>query len=206
MNTDKPFIIIGAGGHAKVVIDLIQSCGGTIKGIVDSDKTLWGSALLGLPILGGDDLILEHDTNDIVLANGIGTAAKRGDTGLDIRTRIYNDFTAKTYNFPALIHPASTISGHAEIKGGAQIMAGSIVQVSAIIGENTIINTRASIDHDSTIGAHSHIAPGATICGTVNIGEGVYVGAGTVIFQGVNAPDNIVISGGATIRKSSDLA
>lgn len=202
----KPFIIIGAGGHAKVVIDLLQTLGHEIKGIVDTNEEIHGSDILGVKILGSDEIIEDFGPNEVHLAIGVGAIASRDQTGLDIRTRIYNEWHKKGYNISALIHPAAIVSEHAEIQSGAQIMAGVVVQPASIIGENVILNTRCSVDHDSIIGAHSHIAPNATICGAVTIGNGVYVGANATIFQGIKSPDDIVIPGGSVIRKIEDLS
>ena len=203
---NKDFIVIGAGGHAKVCIDLIQACDCTVVGILDNNESLWGGNVLDIPVLGSDEVIATYNAADIALANGIGAIAKRGDTGLNARTNIYTNFVAKGYRFPALIHPSSTVSQHAKIHDGAQIMAGAIVQAGAIISENVIINTRASIDHDSTIGAHSHIAPGAILCGNVTVGKSTYIGAGATLFQNINVPESIVVAGGAVIRTNADLS
>lgn len=204
--TQNPFIIIGAGGHAHVVIDLIQVCGFEILGIVDSNPKRHNTDVLGVPVLGDDAIILEHNNSNISLANGVGAIAKRDETGLAPRTDIYTAWRDKGYRFPPLIHPSAVISPHSIIHSGAQIMAGAILQAGTCIGENSIINTRASIDHDNRIGAHSHIAPSVTLCGNVNIGRGVYVGAGALVFQGVQTANEVVIAGGDIVRKNSDIA
>ena len=109
------------------------------------------------------------------------------------------------YGAVMVIHPKAVIAHSARIGWGAQIMAGAIVQANAVIGDNVLINTNASVDHDCIIGPHCHIAPGAVLCGYVNIGEGSFIGAGAIIVQGVQLePGSFIPAGSLVVSQKQD--
>ena len=200
------FIVIGTGGHASVVADMLRRLDEPILGITDKNESRVGSRILDIPILGDDSVLRGYDADRIWLANGIGispSAPKDGppDPGTGLRRRIYQKLRAAGFAFPALKHPSAIVATAVEIAEGAQIMAGAVVQPRAIIGENAVVNTSASIDHDCIIGAHAFVAPGAVLCGTVYVSAGVLIGAGAIILPGVSIGENAVIGAGACIRK-----
>ncbi len=186
-----PVIIIGAGGHAKVVVDALRRSGRDILGLVDNDPEKVGATVLGVPVIGGDDAIEKHTPADVNLAIGLGLVRQR--------QALFSAFKESGYAFAKVIHPAAVVADNARIGEGAQIMAGAIIQPDAIIGDNVIINTRASVDHDCVIGDHVHIAPGATLAGGVWIGEGSMIGVGATLLENVRIGDNCIIAGGATV-------
>jgi sugar O-acyltransferase (sialic acid O-acetyltransferase NeuD family) len=191
---NKPIIVIGAGGHAKVVIDTLMQCGSAILGAVDADSNRHGQSVLGIPVIGNDEEIFKHEKRSVVLINGVGST----DIS-DHRKNIHQQFLSAGYTFQSLIHPSATLAHDVKIADGAQIMAGVVIQPGCIIGTNTIINTRASIDHDCTIGAHCHIAPGAVLGGNIIIGDGCHIGAGTTIIQNTTINPNVLVGAGATV-------
>ncbi len=198
-------IVIGAGGHARVVIAELRAGGHKFAGLVDADAALHGKALDGVPILGGDDVIDGHPPADIILANAIGNRRARiGDSALTIRRTLFERFVARGYRFASIISPAAFISPTAQLGHGCHIFAGAIVQPAAVIGANTIVNTGAQVDHDCVIGAHCHITPGAVVCGAVTLGDEVHVGAGAVIVHDVNVGARAMIGAGAVVV--SDVA
>lgn len=199
---NKKVFIIGAGGHAKVVLENLLSQDYKVEGFLDQNKQLWNTEIMGHKVLGSDDLINNYDPNEILLVNGIGSACTRENTGLKVRTKIFNIFASKGYKFLNAIHSSAVISKFCNIGQSTQIMAGSIIQPSVKIGENVIINTKSSIDHDCDIGDNSHIAPGSTICGSVKIGKGSFIGSGAIIIQGIDIGDNVIVAAGATVRKN----
>jgi len=186
-----PVIIIGAGGHAKVVVDALRRSGREILGLVDNDLEKVGETVLGVPVIGGDDAIEKYTPADVNLAIGLGPVRQR--------QALFSTFKKRGYAFANAIHPAAVVADSARIGEGAQIMAGAVIQPDAIIGDNVIINTRASVDHDCVIGDHVHIAPGATLAGGVWIGEGSMIGVGATLLENVRIGDNCVIAGGATV-------
>ncbi len=190
----KPIIILGAGGHAKVLIDTLQRQSANILGVTDPDPELHGKDVLGIPIIGDDNSILQYGVNDILLVNGLGKVNHSNK-----RMQIYDTFKERGYIFIGVIHPSAVISSGAYLAEGVHVMAGAIIQTLATVGVNTIINTRASIDHECIVGNHCHVAPGVTISGGVEIGDNVLIGAGATIIQGVKLGIHCVVAAGAVV-------
>ncbi|MDP3559068.1 MAG: acetyltransferase [Legionellaceae bacterium] len=191
----QPLILIGAGGHAKVLLGLIQSAGLHLLGVcapelVEQGVDIWR----GVPVLGaGKDLSI-YSPAQVCLVNGVGR--RIGDTS---RQCVFDQFKAQGYFFPALIHPSTYVDTSAILKEGAQVMAGAVIQADASIGENVIVNTSANVDHDCVVEAHVHIAPGAILCGNVRVCAGAFIAAGATLTQGVSIGKNVVVGAGATI-------
>jgi sugar O-acyltransferase (sialic acid O-acetyltransferase NeuD family) len=194
--TARPVIILGAGGHSRVLIDTLKSFAVEIKGITEPDVNLHGSRVMGIPIIGDDSFILKYKVNEIKLVNGLGMV-NRFDRRR--RARVYEAFKERGYNFTGVIHASAIISFEADLADDAQVMAGAVIQTAVTIGANTIINTRASVDHECTVGRHVHIAPGATVSGGVTIGDGVLIGAGATIIQGLHVGANSTVAAGAVV-------
>lgn len=192
----KPIIILGAGGHAKVLIDALQYQSANILGVTDPDPELHGKDVMGIPIIGDDNSILQYGVNDIMLVNGMGKVNCSNK-----RMQIYQTFKERGYIFAKVIHPSAVISTGVYLAEGVHIMAGAIIQTLATIGVNTIINTRASIDHECIIGDHVHIAPGATISGGVKIGDNVLIGAGATVIHGIHVGASSIVGAGAVVKK-----
>lgn len=191
-----PVIIIGGGGHAKVLIDALLLNKVFILGIVDADLSQKGNSILGIPVIGDDDAVFKYEPGKIHLVNGIGSV------GLPVkRQRVFDKFKDKGFTFASVIHPSAVISSDVEVCEGAQIMAGSIIQSGSRIGIDSIVNTKASVDHDCIIGDHVHIAPGVTISGGVCVGNGVHIGTGAIVIQGINIADGSLVGAGSLVFK-----
>ncbi|PKK88735.1 MAG: sugar acetyltransferase [Candidatus Wallbacteria bacterium HGW-Wallbacteria-1] len=199
-------LIIGAGGHARVLTDLFDSisnseggsdclCGNLkIRGYIDNDENLWGASFLGKPVLGGDEYLMNSDPEEVVLVNAIGSVSS-----LKVRRNVHDRFSAMGFSYQTLIHPFSWVSPSAVVEEGCQIMAGAIVQTGARIGSGTIVNTKASVDHDCKIGKCCHLAPGTTLSGNVTLGDGVHIGTGATVIQGIKIGSRAVIGAGAVV-------
>lgn len=155
-----PVIIIGAGGHAKVLLSILDSMNLNIIGITDTDKKLIGEKMHGLSIIGDDQVVFNYNPEAIMLVNGVGSTKTT-----EKRKSIYNLFKSKSYNFLTLIHPSTTVSYDVTIGEGVQAITGAIIHPYCRIGENTVIGGGSFIGHDCKIGKHVFIAPGVTICG-----------------------------------------
>lgn len=187
-------ILLGSGGHARVVLHLARACGMQADALCDPGLVGQGiSTWEGLTFLGGDEA-LEGKDQAKPLLNGVGVMP-----GSQARARLQAKMTAVGWTFPALIHPAAWVAKDADLGAGVQIVAGAIVQPGCQMGEGTILNTKASLDHDSRTGRFCHIAPGATLCGGVTLGDHVFVGAGATIVQGIKIGEGAVIAAGAVI-------
>ncbi|MDD3269530.1 MAG: acetyltransferase [Syntrophomonadaceae bacterium] len=190
----KPVIILAAGGHSRVLINILQLLKAEIIGITEMDERHSSQLIAGIPVIGADQLIFKYPPNEIELVNGLGRANSSNP-----RKILYEKFKKAGYSFARIIHPSAIIAGDVELGEGVQIMAGSIIQPGSCIGNNTIINTGVVVDHDVWTGDHVHIAPGATISGGVRIGCGVLIGTGATIIQGISIGDHSLIAAGAVV-------
>ncbi len=193
----RPIIIVGAGGHAKVVIDTLLASSSEIIGATDSNPEKIDTRILGLPVIGTDEVILQYNPEAIYLANGIGSVGLPA-----IRMKIFNYFKRLGYSFISLRHPSAVVGLDVVAAEGTQIMAGAIIQPGCRIGLNAIINTGTLIDHDCVIGSHVHLAPGATLSGGVSMEDGVHIGAGAVLIQGIQIGKNSMVGAGAVVVKN----
>jgi sugar O-acyltransferase (sialic acid O-acetyltransferase NeuD family) len=193
----KPFIILGAGGHAAVIRDLLDCLGHEIAGVISPEHPI-GSAWQGLPSLGNDDRLNHKTAPDFAYALGVGLMPQQ----TRLRVELFARLGALGLEVPTLIHPSAIIARSAQLGQGVQILAGVVVQACATIGDNVLINTRASVDHHCIIGAHSHIAPGAVLCGEVIMGEGGFIGAGATVIQGIQIGAHTQVAAGATLYHS----
>lgn len=197
---DRPVIVLGSGGHSKVVIDVLRHQDVRILGIVEADATKVGNTMLGIEIIGDDSAILGYSPEQIYLINAVGSAGVS-----EVRERLFMQFKQLGYNFAITIHPSAVIASDVQLGEGVQVMAGAIIQAGTVIGKNTIVNTKASIDHDCIIGEHVHISPGATLSGNVTVGESCHIGAGSTVIQGIQIGCHTLIGAGAVVvRNISD--
>ena len=192
---DKPVILLGSGGHAKLLLEIISNDGCSILGII-TNKLESDTFFSDYKILGKDKSIDEHKNTNVIIANGLGFMP--GNTR---RLEMYNDLKQKNYKFKSIIHPSSIVSKSAKIFEGAQLLINSVVSSSSIVGENTIINTGATVDHDCIIEKNCHIAPGVICSGNVNIKENSFIGAGSVIIQGISIGKNCIVGAGSVVYK-----
>lgn len=190
-------IVLGAGGHARVVIDGLRRAGFLVIGACAPELAAGRTGPLGVPALGRDDALENYDRSTLLLANGVGSTGTP-----ELRQRVFEVKVAQGWSFVVLVHPAAVTAGNCELGDGAQIMAGAVLQSGARIGRNTIVNTSASVDHDCAIGDHVHIAPGAVLSGDVTVGTGSHIGTGAVVTQGVVIGDDVLIGAGATITRA----
>lgn len=194
-------IVIGAGGHGAVVVDALLHTGAPLLAVTDANAVNHGTNILGVPVIGNDDEVLKLDPDTVFLVLGVGIGAGDLRQGLAVRRRIYDRFIKGGYQFSELIHPSAVIGANVSLAAGVEIMAGAVVQTGTKIDANCIINTRAVLDHDCRVGAHSHIAPGAVLGGGVVVGEAVHIGIGAVVVQNINIGDGAVIAAGAVVTK-----
>ena len=190
---NKSVIIMGDGGHAKVLTDLLQLLARKIIGYT-STKFQKEEEFFGIKCLGNDSVIEDYAPEEIKLVNAIA-AMPRSDT----RREIGDKMRKRGYQFATLIHPSAIVAKSVIIEEGVQIMAGSVIQSGTKIGIDSIINTNASIDHDCSIGKSVHIAPGVTMSGNVTIDDYAHVGTGTSIIQGIKIGKASIIAAGSVI-------
>ena len=183
-------LVIGAGGHAKVVIEALRAAGFDPVGLVDPRPD--APALLGVPVLGGDDALPRLRAEGIetaVIALGSNRARERAGEGL----------RALEFRLPAVVHPAAFVSPSARIGEGVVVMARAVVGTLAEIGALAILNTGCIVEHDNRIGPCAHIAPGAVLAGTVRVGARALVGVGAAARPGVSIGADAVVGAGSAV-------
>ena len=188
---------LGAGGHSRVVIEILQ-LGGQLRivGLLDPRAELHGVEIHSIKILGDDSLLPKLRDEGITHAFiGVGTVG-------DIRPRlkVYEKVRQAGFELVPAIHPRAFISPTANIGAGLTIMAGAIVNPLAIIGDNVIVNTAASVDHDCRLGDHVHISPGANLGGGVTVGARSMIGMGAIILPGVTIGMDVIVGAGSLVK------
>ena len=188
-------ILIGGGGHARVLIELINEGGDyQIAGILDPNLKV-GEQVKGIPVLGTDtelSLLQEQGVQNVAIA--VGSVKSN-----DLRITLFEQCHQLGLNMPSLVHHRAILSTDVSLSAGVQIMAGAIIQTDTTIGAGTVINTGAQVDHDCQIGNHAFLAPGVVLSGGVTVGDRAFVGAGAVVIQGVNIGEQAVIAAGAVV-------
>lgn len=190
----KRILIFGAGGHAKVLLDLIALVPEwEAVGVLDDDPEKAETEVLGVPVVG-------------VIADAAGVRRELGAEGAafgigDNRIRAKWFSLAETAGLsPAtLVHPSAVVSPSAVLSPGAAVLAGAVVNAGSVIVHNACLNTGASIDHDCKIGRHAHILPGATLTGAVEVGAYAVVGAGAVVNPSVKIGRNAYVGAGSVV-------
>lgn len=190
----QPVVIIGAGGHGKILADALIALGHPVLGFADTNPEKRNTTVLGIRVMGGDDAVSRQPADEVLLVNGVGSTGS-----LALRRAIYLRFTKLGYRFMTVVHPRATVARTVMLGDGVQVMAGAVVQVDARIGENTIINTGATVDHDCVIGRHCHIAPGCALSGGVEIGDECHIGTGVSIRQAVKLGARTIVGAGAAV-------
>ena len=188
-------ILIGAGGHARSCIDVIESSQHfEIAGLVEKDKDLIDRNFK-YPTLGADDdleILRTKYSYAIVTVGQIKSAI--------IRIKLFQLLETLNFELPVILSKNAYVSKSAQIGKGTIIMHGAIVNANAIIGQNCIINNRALIEHDAVIGDHCHIATGAIINGEVSVGNQTFIGSGAITKQAISIGKNCVIGVGVVLK------
>jgi UDP-perosamine 4-acetyltransferase len=184
-------VVIGAGGHAKVVIEAIRAAAmGEVAGLIDPAPA--APRLLGVPVLGGDEML------ERLRGEGIGGAVVAlGDNAL--RERIGRRLRELEFVLPCVIHPAALISPSAGIADGTVIMAAAVVGAETVIAHLAIVNTGAVVDHDNWIGIAAHVGPACGLAGNVHVGDRAQLGVGSAVRPGIRIGTDAIVGAGAAV-------
>ena len=187
-------ILVGAGGHGKVVLDILQCMGGhRVVGFLDADPQLHGTQIAGVPVLGGINQLLKIRQQKIRSA-----LIAIGDNR--VRQQYAKEAQDSGFELITAIHPRATIAKSATIGKNVVIAAGAVICTEARIGDSTIINTSAVIDHECVIGQAVHVAPGALLAGRVMVEDLAFIGMGAKIIQCLTIGDHATVGAGAVVR------
>ena len=183
-------LLLGAGGHGRVVADIAAATGWVDVAFLD-DRWPALSWNLAWPVLGAfADLAARAIERPTTLVTMGGNRS---------RLRTHRNLRERAYFIPTLIHPSAVVSPHATIGAGCVVMANAVINAGARIGEAVIVNTAATIDHDCRLADGVHVSPGAHLAGDVDIGEASWVGIGSAIREGVVIGADVVVAAGAAV-------
>lgn len=181
-------IVLGAGGHGKVIADAVIRSNRKLIGFLD-DRDL--TSILGVPVLGLIDDWVRFQSAEIIIGIGDNTVRHR------VAARIKSG--SQTVRWATVIHPSAVIAGSVSIGKGVAILAGTVVSPDTQIGDHVIVNTGSTVDHDCVIGDFVHIAPGANLAGGVRVDTAALIGIGAVVIPGCHIGAHSVIGAGAAV-------
>jgi acetyltransferase EpsM len=187
----KPLVVIGAGGHSKVIRDIITSCGEYEVIAVLDDRYCESKTegfIIFAPISHARQLILEKNPYFIIaIGNNI------------VRQRIAEKLLSLSASFATIIHTSAVISPSAQLGEGTVVLPNAVINAASVIGRHVIINTSSVIEHDNVIEDYAHISPGTILTGNVQVGIGTHIGAGSTVIPGKRLGDWSIIGAGSTI-------
>lgn len=192
----KSLILIGGGGHCKSVIEVAESAGYEIKGILDMPDEVGKEVLSGHKVIGTDDEIPQYveECDFIITVGFIKNPA--------LRIKLYNKVKAAGGRLATIIASTAHVSKYAELGEGTVIMHHAFVNAGAKIGDNCIINTFVNIEHDAEVGNQCHISTGTMVNGECKIGENCFIGSQSVCANCIEIASDIIVGAGSVVRKS----
>jgi len=190
---NKGLIMIGSGGHARVLASIIAKLGHRLDYVSTQEKKIT-QKFKNIKHVTDSYIESDIDPNKYLLINGIGPNPYNNN-----RRDIYKKFKDLSFNFATVISKDSLIDKDVKVSEGVQILDGVQINTGSKIGIGTVVNSKSSIDHDCDIGEHNNISPGVVICGGVKTSTQVYIGAGAVIANGINIYRNSVIGAGVSV-------
>lgn len=198
MQSKTPVVGIGAGGHAKVILDILQYYDEYhVVGLTNADPGTHGQTVLGVLVLGGDEILPRLWTEGVTCAFiGVGSI---GDSAL--RQRLFEEALVQEFRIINAIHPNATVAQSVKMGQGTVVMAQAVLNPDVVVGANVIINTGAQVDHDCIVGDHAHVAPGAHVSGGVTIGSSAHIGVGATIIQGIKIGESAIIGAGSLVLR-----
>jgi len=190
-------ILIGAGGHARSCIDVIEASGKyKIAGLIEKNKSNLKENL-NYPIIGADDDLERLRTKysfALVTIGQIKSPQKR--------IKLFSLLRRLDFKLPIIISPKAYISKYSNIGQGTILMHNSIINANTIIGENCIINNKVLIEHDVVVGNHCHVSTGAIINGNVSVGNQTFIGSGVITKESISIGNNCIIGAGKLVKQN----
>ena len=189
-------VVLGAGGHAKVVIEVLRA-GSQFKPVAVTDPRPGLSEICGIPVVGDDRhlpaLLAQGIRHFVVAVGGVPQTAPR--------TRLFEMAVRVGLRPITAVHPSAVIADGVQLGPGTTVMARAVVNPGARVGNNVIINTGAIVEHDVQLGNHAHVGPAVCLCGNVEVRDGVFVGAGAIIREGIRVGAEAVVGAGAVVLR-----
>ncbi len=188
-------VVIGGGGHAKVLIGLLKKLPWNVMGYVDPEER---GIILGVPRLGGDDILPEllHTYGRCGAIIGVGKI-----DASPLRTTLQQAVEAAGFELPVAVSPHAVVNDEVALGPGTVVLDGAVVNSGSETGRGCIVNTNSTLEHDCRLGVNVHVASGATVCGGVTIGANCLIGAGATVVQNVRICDNCVLGAGSVVMQ-----
>ena len=187
-----PLAIVGAGGHAKVVIDILECAGRhRILALFDDDTRKWGRTLSGYRVVGGIEEFLADWRQRCAVVVAIGDNSAR--------YKLSRRLTEQGVRLASAIHPTAVVARDVSLGAGTVVVALGVVNPGSLTGGGAIVNTSASVGHDCVLGECVFIAPGARLTGDVHVGDFSFVGAGASVVPGRTIGRNVRVGAGAVV-------
>lgn len=188
------FVGLGAGGHARVLIDLIRRCNGEVVGLLvgPADPT---EEFESVPVLGTDDKLAALRTSGLInafVAVGTTRASRH-------REKLHKLCIQEGFHLPPLIHPTAIVGTDVLLGPGCQLLAGTIINSGAHLADGCLVNTGAIVEHDCILEAFVHCSPGAILGGNVRVGARSHIGLGARVLQGVTIGSDVTVGAGAVV-------
>lgn len=190
----SPIVVVGGGGHAKVIISILRKLKYyDILGYTDLKNN---GAVLGIPYIGSDTELAALGARQ----SKLNAVLAVGQVGLgQARYELWTQLQPTALTFPLLVSPDAVVNQGVEVGEGSVVMDGAVINTGARIGRGAIINTNSTVEHDVVVGDWVHVAPGATISGGVTIGRLSMIGAGATIIEGRKIDPGCMVGAGATV-------
>lgn len=191
----KPIILLGGGGHCKSVIEVAESVGRQILGILDRPEEV-GKEVIGYSVIGTDDDIAQYaDKAEFVVTVGFIKSPA-------IRERLFRQVKEAGGQLATIVASTAYVSRHATLGEGTVVMHHAFVNAGARVGCNVILNTFCNIEHDAIVGDQCHISTGTMVNGDCQVGRNVFIGSQSVLANGIAVGDDIIVGAGSLVRKS----
>ncbi len=190
MEREKCCYVLGAGGHAKVVISTLRAVGYTILEVYDDDPYKWGRTCLGVSISGPISKIEQSFSASAVVAIGDNR----------VRQTIVSKLTQVCW--VTAVHPSAVVDSSVQLGVGTVIFAGAVIQPETRVGDHVIVNTGTTVDHDNIIDSYVHLAPGVHLAGNVTVEEGAFLGISSVVTPGVSIGSWAVVGAGSVVIRN----
>lgn len=188
---NRKVVMIGWGGHAKVLKDVLDANETTVAAVVAPEVP---KSVRADRYHSDDEFMSACNPSEVILVNAVGSLP-----GSTVRRNIFDTYKQVGFEFLTIVSEGAMLSPSVILEEGVQVMPGCIIQAEARIGANSIINTGSIIEHDCFIGSDCHIAPKVALSGEVSVGENTHIGIGAVIAQGVKIANNVTIGAGASV-------
>ena len=186
--TDE-IVVYGAGGHGKVVAEILVTSSRAVTGFIDDSLALSGGKIIGLPVFPADEWLRSHAGASVALGIGDNHARERASCLIQKRS----------HQLISAIHPAAIVSRSARLGAGVVIMAGAVLNADCELEDGVIVNSGAIVEHDVRIGCYAHLSPGSAVGGAAQIGALSHIGMGAMILPTKRIGESCIIGAGAVV-------